>query len=85
MHEEKVPIEIYRAAYDQAEQELRRLQNEFDQLCVRHQHVAKAVEVLRPKVHFEDHYATGNMSLKTRKAGLSVVTRLTVMEKPPEF
>jgi hypothetical protein len=78
-----IPQDIYQAAYTEAEQELRQIQSEFERLTMRHHHVAKVVEVLKPKVHFDGHVAAGNMSLTSRKAGLSVVTRLTVMEKLP--
>ncbi len=78
-----LPRDIYQAAYAEAEQELRLIQSEFERLTRRHHHVAKVVEVLKPEVHFDSHVATGDMSLTSRKAGLSVVTRFTVMEKLP--
>ncbi|HZB89460.1 MAG TPA: hypothetical protein VE291_12420 [Terracidiphilus sp.] len=80
----EIPREIYRAAFAQAEQELLRIQSEFERLSLRHNHVAKVVEVLKPAIHFDGFIPVGNTSLTTRKAGLSVVTRLAVMEKLPE-
>lgn len=82
--ENEIPRDIYHAAYAEAEQELRQIQSEFERLSTRHHHVAKVVEVLKPRVHFDGQIATGEMSVTSRRAGLSVVTRLKVMEKLPE-
>lgn len=76
--------ERFQAAYDKANLELEKIHHEFERLALRHKHVARVVEVLRPKAHFEGHIATAKMSLTTRTAGLTVGTRLKVMEKLPE-
>ncbi|MDR3739174.1 MAG: hypothetical protein P4L40_09155 [Terracidiphilus sp.] len=80
----ETPRESFQAAYDRAALELQQIQHEFEQLVMRHQLVARAVEVLKPQTQFEDHHKAATMSLTTRMAGLAVRTRLTVMEKLPE-
>ncbi len=71
----------YRAAYDEAAQELRKIHSDFEQLSLRREHIAKVVEVLKPKVAFDGHVPTGNISLTTKRAGMTIVTRLAVLEK----
>jgi hypothetical protein len=78
------PRELFQAAYDKANLELERIHHEFERLAIRHKHVARVVEVLRPKSHFDGHIATAKVSLTSRTAGLTVGTRLKVMEKRPE-
>jgi len=79
-----MPRDIYQAAYDKASSELRSIQIEFERLSLRHQHVAKVLEVLKPEVHFDEHIAIAKLSLTSRRAGLTVATHLTVMEKFPQ-
>jgi hypothetical protein len=71
----------YRAAYDEAALELRKIHTEFEQLCLRKERIAKVVEVLKPKVGFDGHVPTGNISLTTKRSGMTIVTRLAVLEK----
>jgi hypothetical protein len=78
------PREVFQAAYDKAALELERIHQEFERLAIRERQVARVIEVLRPKAHFEGHKATAKVSLTTRTAGLTVGTRLTVMEKKPK-
>ena len=77
------PREVFQAAYDQANLELEQIHREFERLAERQRHIERAVEVLRPKAHFEGLIATAKMSLTSRRAGLTVGTRLKVMERPP--
>lgn len=79
-----MPRDIYQAAYDRAAAELRSIQIEFERLSLRHKHVAKVIEVLKPQIHFDEHVAIAKLSLTSRRAGLTVATRLTVMEKHPQ-
>jgi hypothetical protein len=76
----EVPQDIYQAAYDEATLELRKIHSEFESLCQRRDHIAKVVEVLKPKVGFEGLVATGNMSLTSKRSGMTVQTKLTVLE-----
>lgn len=78
------PREAFQAAFDRANLELEKIHQEFERLALRHQHVARVVEVLRPKAHFDGHTATAKVSLTSRMAGLTVGTRLKVMERLPE-
>lgn len=76
----EIPQDIYRAAYDEATLELRKIHTEFEELSQRREQIAKVVEVLKPEVGFEGLVATGSMSLTSKRKGTTFVTRLTVLE-----
>ena len=80
----ETPREAFQAAYDRAASELQEIHQEFERLVMRHEQVARAVEVLKPQGQLDAHRKAATMSLTTRMAGLAVRTRLTVMEKLPE-
>lgn len=78
------PREAFRAAYDRAALELKLIHDEFERLAVRHQQVARVVEVLKPEAPLDNHVESAKIKLTTRAAGLSVRTQLTVLERFPE-
>jgi hypothetical protein len=75
------PRDVYQAAYDEAAFELRKIHTEFERLSLRKEQVAKVIAVLKPETPFDGFTSTGSMSLTTKRAGMTAVTRLTVMEK----
>jgi|HubBroStandDraft_5_1064220.scaffolds.fasta_scaffold334750_1 hypothetical protein len=75
----------YQAAFDEAALELQKIQLEFQRLSLRRERIAKVVEVLKPKVSFDGHVESDNMSLTSRRAGLTVVTRLAIMTRVSEL
>ncbi|HTB96439.1 MAG TPA: hypothetical protein VK716_05490 [Terracidiphilus sp.] len=79
-----LPQNKYQAAFDEAALELHKIQQEFQRLSLRRERIAKVVEVLKPKVSFDDHVESDNMSLTSRRAGLTVVTRLAIMTRVSE-
>jgi hypothetical protein len=79
-----IPQHIYRDAYNEAALELQKIHNEFERLSLRHERIAKVCEVLKPKMSFDGHVPTDNMSLTTKMAGLTVVTRLSILQKVPK-
>lgn len=80
----ETPKDRYQAAFDEAAFELRKIQQEFETLSLRRERIAKVVDVLKPKVSFENLIPTDNLSITSRCAGLTVVTRLSIMSKLPE-
>jgi hypothetical protein len=76
----EIPQDIYQAAYEEANLQLRQIHSEFETLCARRDRIAKVVEVLKPKVGFEGLVATGNMSLTSKRSGMTIQTKLTVLE-----
>ncbi len=83
MNDDK-PLEAFQAAYDSAALELQKIHDEFERLALRHQQVARVVEVLKPEMHLDGHVEAAKVKLTTRTAGLSVRTQLTVLEPLPE-
>ena len=81
---DEFPEDRYKAAFDEASFELIKIQQEFERLSLRHQRIAKVVEVLKPEIRFEDQLPTDSMTLTTRAAGLTVVTRLAIVHQPTE-
>ena len=73
----------YQAAFDEAAFELQKIQQEFERLSLRRERIAKVVEVLKPKVNFDSHVPTDSLSITSRCAGLTVVTRLSIMTRMP--
>lgn len=80
----EIPQDKYRAAFDEAAIELEKIHREFERLSLRRERIAKVVEVLKPKVAFDQQVPSENMSLTTRMAGLTVVTRVAILEKVPK-
>jgi|GEM_PF-3279263 hypothetical protein len=78
------PREAFQAAYDRAASELRMIHDEFERLAIRHDQVARVVEVLKPAIQLAEQQEAAKMSLTTRMAGLAVRTRLTVVGTLPE-
>jgi hypothetical protein len=78
------PLEAFQAAYDKATMELRMIHDEFERLAVRHDQVARVMEVLKPEIQMAEQQETARMSLTTRMAGLAVRTRLTVTGALPQ-
>jgi len=78
------PNDKYQAAFDEASCELLKIHREFERLSLRHQHVAKVVEVLGPEIGLQDQLPTDSMSLTTKAAGLTVVTRLAIVQQVTE-
>jgi hypothetical protein len=78
------PLEAFQAAYDRAELELQKIHDEFERLIVRHDQVARVVEVLKPEAHMNGHVEAAKVKLTTRMAGLAVRTQLTVLKQPPK-
>lgn len=74
----------YQAAYDEAASELTKIQQEFERLSLRHERIAKVVEVLGPKIGLATQVPTDSMTLTTRAAGLTVVTRLAIIRQVTE-
>lgn len=79
-----MPRDKYQAAFDEAAFELHKIQQEFERLSLRRERIAKVVEVLKPKVSFDSHVPSDSLSLTSRCAGLTVVTRLSIMTKMPQ-
>ena len=74
--------EPFRAAFDEASEELKQIFGEIEQLHVRKTHVEKAVEALG--TIGSDHPASlYKVRRKTYLPGLTVVTRLTVTPTDP--
>jgi hypothetical protein len=70
--------EAYRAAYDEATEELKQIFGRIEQLHDRKVRVEKAMEVLGRKIGSEHPAPVFKVRHKTHLAGLTVVTRLTV-------
>jgi hypothetical protein len=71
--------ETYRAAYDEATEELKQIFGKIEQLHLRKVRVEKAMEVLGRKIGSEQSAPVFKMRRKTHLAGLTVMTRLTVV------
>jgi hypothetical protein len=78
--EKPEPSKAYRAAYDTASSELRKIFAEAERLLDRHDRVANLVDVLNRRFGFEAHVAADHIAEKTEQPGFSVVTRITVVQ-----
>ncbi len=78
---DQFPKDKYQAAFDEAAMELEKIHREFETLSLRRERIAKVVEVLKPKASFDQHVPAETMSLTTRRASLTVVTRIAILEK----
>ena len=72
--------EAYRAAFDEASSELRKIFGEADRLLLRRDQVAKLMEVLNRRFGFEAHVAVDHMTLKSHQPGFTAETHLAVVE-----
>jgi hypothetical protein len=70
--------EPYRAAFDEASQELKQIFGEIEELHLRKSRVEKAVEVLGRTIQSDQPVPVYKVRRKTHLPGLTVVTRLTV-------
>jgi hypothetical protein len=75
--------EPFRAAFDEASEELKQIFGEIEQLHVRKTHIEKAVEVLGRTVGSDQPASLYKVRRKTYLPGLTVVTRLTVAPTDP--
>jgi hypothetical protein len=72
--------EAYRAAYDEATEELKQIFGRIEQLHLRKVRVERAMEVLGRKIGPDQSAPVFKVRRKTHLAGLTVVTRLTVSQ-----
>jgi hypothetical protein len=75
--------EAYRAAFDEASEELKQIFGEIEQLHLRRTHIEKAVEVLGRKIGTDQPMPIYKVRRKTHLPGLTVMTRLTVVPADP--
>jgi hypothetical protein len=71
----------YHAAFLQAASELNRLSGEVEQLNIRRQQVENLVQALKPAVGPEAHIEWEPVVHMSKFDGVTVVTRLAVVEK----
>jgi hypothetical protein len=77
---EKVHKDVYRFAYDEAAQELRKILWAFEQLCAQKSRVEKLIEVLKPEVGLpEEDEEDRSIKRTTHLPHCTVVTRLTLL------
>ena len=70
--------DTYRAAYDDAAQEMRKIQQEFEQLSLRREKIAKVIEALQPRLGLEEDGELNGFSLSSQIDGSTFVTRVAV-------
>jgi hypothetical protein len=75
------PNNPYHAAFFQAANELSRIHGEVEQLNIRRQQVENLVQALKPAVDPEAHIEWEPVVHMSKFEGLTVVTRLAVVEK----
>ncbi|HEU5351481.1 MAG TPA: hypothetical protein VFU55_07770 [Terracidiphilus sp.] len=74
-------VNPYHAAFYQASSELSRIHGEVEQLNIRRQQVENLVQALKPAVDPEAHVEWEPIVHMSKFDGLTVVTRLAVVEK----
>ena len=77
--------EAYKAAYNEAASELRKIFGEVERLRIRREHVAKLVEVLNRRFGFHEDPGFNPLTWQSRFEGVSVVTRIAVVHADPDI
>lgn len=70
----------YRAALDEASRELHRILSEYEKLCVRRERVERLVRALDPETGSAAQVEWEPIEHMSNVDGLTVVTRLTVLQ-----
>lgn len=73
----------YRAAFDEASMELRGIVGEYEKLCVRREQVEKLVHALKPAFAADAQVKWEPVEHMGSKRGMTVVTRVAVLQAGP--
>ena len=73
----------YRAAYNLASEELRRIHEEFEQLVARRERVARVMEALQPRIGMKEDDPEAGLTLTSQIETSTVVTRIAVTYSGP--
>lgn len=68
----------YEDAYNLASEELRRIHDEFEQLSVRHEQMAKVIEALEPRIRKQQEESVSGLTLTSQNEQTTFVTRINV-------
>ena len=71
--------DAYRAAYNEATSELRKIFGEVERLRIRREHVARLVDVLNRKFGFHAEVAGDQLRWTSEEPGFSVITVLSTV------
>jgi len=70
----------YRTAYDEASTELRRILGEFERLSVQRERVEELMQALKPAIGPDANGAWALRPMKTSRPGMTLLTRVVVVQ-----
>ncbi|HWA95520.1 MAG TPA: hypothetical protein VG844_13035 [Terracidiphilus sp.] len=70
--------DTYRAAYDDAAEEMKAIQREFERLSLRREKIAKVIEALEPRLGLENNSEVNGLTLTSQIDDTTFVTSISV-------